>query len=371
LSAQSVQLDSSARAQTGRGRHRAPSGPTAVSRARARATVAAVTTGTVAVSGVALAGCVSDVPNDTNAADASVTAPMNLASQLGARATTGPTLQHASLGASAGSSVLGTTTDIAAPRLTPKADVDLRITNPDVTVNANEPIDMAFSLTNQQTHAPLANQLVKVQVKLPTGWATFKHLYTDAHGHASYTARVLTTTQITAIFDGTDALQSAHSDNVGTLHVRPQPQPIPQASRTVARTSLAAAVPTVTPVSTSTSASTLGQKAVYLASLQSGKPYVYGADGPSSFDCSGLVQYVFKQLGRSLPRTAEEQYEATTRVSQYNKQIGDLIFFGTPGNIYHVGIYAGNGKMWAAPHSGATVSLVTIWSTSYSVGRVQ
>jgi cell wall-associated NlpC family hydrolase len=124
-------------------------------------------------------------------------------------------------------------------------------------------------------------------------------------------------------------------------------------------------------VSTSTSASTLGQKAVYLASLQAGKPYVYGAEGPNYFDCSGLVQYVFKQLGRSLPRTAEEQYEATTRISPYNKQVGDLIFFGTPGNIYHVGIYAGNGEMWAAPHSGATVSRVTIWSTSYSVGRVQ
>jgi peptidoglycan DL-endopeptidase CwlO len=373
LSAQSVQLDSSARALPGRGRHRAPSGPTAVGRARARATVAAVTTGTVAVSGVALAGCVSDVPNNTNAADASVTAPLSLASQIGARATTGTTLQYASLGGSAGGAgVLHATTDIAAPRLIPKADVELHVTNPDVTVNANEPINMGFSLTNQQTHAPLANQLIKVQVKLPTGWATFKHLYTDARGYASYPARVLTTTQITAIFDGTDALQSAHSDNVGTLHVRPQPQPVPQASRTTSRTSLQAAPadsPTVTV--TSAAASTIGQKAVYLASLQAGKPYVYGAEGPSSFDCSGLVQYVFKQLGRSLPRTAEEQYEATTRVSQYNKEIGDLIFFGTPGNIYHVGIYAGDGKMWAAPHSGATVSLVTIWSTSYSVGRVE
>ncbi|WP_131804008.1 C40 family peptidase, partial [Pseudofrankia sp. BMG5.36] len=109
---------------------------------------------------------------------------------------------------------------------------------------------------------------------------------------------------------------------------------------------------------------------VYLASLQAGKPYVYGANGPDSFDCSSLVQYVYRQLGRNLPRTAEAQYEATVHVDQAHKEIGDLIFFGAPGEIYHMGIYAGDGKMWAAPHSGSVVQLQTIWSTSYLVGRV-
>jgi peptidoglycan DL-endopeptidase CwlO len=50
--------------------------------------------------------------------------------------------------------------------------------------------------------------------------------------------------------------------------------------------------------------------------------------------------------------------------------VGDLIFFGTPGDIYHVGIYAGDGKMWVAPRSGEDVQLEAIWSTSYTVGRV-
>jgi cell wall-associated NlpC family hydrolase len=116
--------------------------------------------------------------------------------------------------------------------------------------------------------------------------------------------------------------------------------------------------------------SSLGEKAVYLASTQEGKPYVYGAAGPYSFDCSGLVQYVFKQLGKSLPRTAEAQYESTTHVSQSDRQVGDLIFFGSPGDIYHVGIYAGDGKMWVAPRSGESVQLETIWSSSFTVGRV-
>ncbi|WP_242424242.1 C40 family peptidase [Frankia sp. EI5c] len=82
------------------------------------------------------------------------------------------------------------------------------------------------------------------------------------------------------------------------------------------------------------------------------------------------MQYVYRQLGKSLPRTTDAQYAATARVSQYNKQPGDLIFFGSPGNIYHVGIYAGDGKMWVAPRSGDVVKLQTIYTTSYSVGRV-
>jgi cell wall-associated NlpC family hydrolase len=309
---------------------------------------------------VALAGC-ADVPVDTNAKDGSVTSPMSLAGQMGSRASVG-TIQNASLGASAGStSVFDATTDIAAPGLASKATVDLRITNPEVTVNANEPIKMGFSLTDEKTHKPLADQLIKVQVKMPAGWMTFKHLQTDAQGFASYTAKVLTTTQITAVFDGTDGLRSTRSDNIGTLNVRVQPPPIPR-------------IPTPrvnTPqVSVSLPGSSLGAKAVYLASQYAGRPYVYGAEGPNAFDCSGFSQYVFKQLGRTLPRTTNEQYAAVNHVSQYNKQIGDLIFIGTPGNITHMGIYAGDGRMWAAPHTGDVVRLQTIYSTTYLVGRV-
>ncbi|MCT4443492.1 peptidase M23 [Lactiplantibacillus argentoratensis] len=73
--------------------------------------------------------------------------------------------------------------------------------------------------------------------------------------------------------------------------------------------------------------------------------YVYGAEGPSAFDCSGLVEYTLKKLGISFPRTSGEQYKASKRVS--NPKPGDLVFFG-PGGSDHVGVYTGNGEFYSA-----------------------
>jgi cell wall-associated NlpC family hydrolase len=348
-----VQWDTDDRSSsTSRGRHRALS---AAAKAKGRTVVAAATTGAIAVSGLALAGYAPTADHSTDAFtdDASVASGLSLASALGPVSDSASAVIHpVSFASTLGTSSDGIASDLSAPPLTAKANVDLRITNPNVTVYADQPIDIGFQLTNKDTNAPLANQLVKVQVKLPTGFATFLNLTTNGDGYTSYTARVLSTTQITAVFDGSDSLKSTISDNIGTLNV-------------VARPPVGGGIAIAAPAN-----GDLGAKAVYLASLQAGKPYVYGADGPDSFDCSSLIQYVYKQLGRSLPRTAEAQYESTVHVSQSQKEIGDLIFFGTPGDIYHVGIYAGNGQMWAAPHSGTVVQLETIWSSSYLVGRV-
>ncbi|WP_250292879.1 C40 family peptidase [Frankia sp. CiP1_Cm_nod1] len=323
-----------------------------------------VTTGTVAVSGVALAGCATA---DSNSDDASVTSPITLGSQFGSQASLANLRTSTINPLSTGGSGSVTSQVLNQTDLHPKNGVVLKVTNPDVSVKADQPVEMGFSLEDAVTHAPLVNQLVKVQVKLPEGWATFKHLYTNEQGFTSYTAKVLTTTQITAIFDGTDALRSTRSTNVGTLTVIPNTPPV---QRSPQITGLDAPTMSNAISGALAAASSLGERAVYLAAQQAGKPYVYGAEGPYTFDCSGLVQYVFKQLGRNIPRTAEGQYEATTRISQYNKQPGDLIFYGAPGNIYHVGIYAGDGKMWVAPKSGDVVSLRAIYTTSYSVGRV-
>ena len=96
-----------------------------------------------------------------------------------------------------------------------------------------------------------------------------------------------------------------------------------------------------------------------------GTPYVYGGTTPSGFDCSGFTQYVFGQIGINLPRTAEQQRQFATPVSV--PQPGDLVFFGAP--AYHLGIYAGNGKMWDSPHTGSSVGLRSVYSgTTY--GRV-
>jgi len=104
-----------------------------------------------------------------------------------------------------------------------------------------------------------------------------------------------------------------------------------------------------------------------IAAQYQGIMYRYGGTSPETgFDCSGYTQYVFKQLGISLPRTAEEQRQMATPVS--DPQPGDLVFFGAP--AYHLGIYAGNGKMWDSPRTGKAVDLRDIWSSSVTYGRV-
>ncbi|MFY0930482.1 NlpC/P60 family protein, partial [Lactobacillus paragasseri] len=83
-----------------------------------------------------------------------------------------------------------------------------------------------------------------------------------------------------------------------------------------------------------------------------GKPYVWGAEGPDAFDCSGLVKYALeKAFGKSFPHYSGDQYSASRAVK--DPKIGDLVFFG-PGGRNHVGVYAGNGKVWSArsPRSG-------------------
>lgn len=102
-----------------------------------------------------------------------------------------------------------------------------------------------------------------------------------------------------------------------------------------------------------------------IAARYAGIRYVYGGSTPSGFDCSGYTSYVFRQAGISLPRTAAAQQGATHRVS--SPQPGDLVFFGSP--AYHVGIYAGGGKMWDSPHTGSSVGLHTIYSGVSGYGR--
>ena len=99
--------------------------------------------------------------------------------------------------------------------------------------------------------------------------------------------------------------------------------------------------------------------ALQWAQRELGKPYEYGAAGPDSFDCSGLMMYIFGQAGVSLPHSAAGQWDDTTRISYAQAQPGDLVFFYQP--VDHVGIYIGNGEMIDAPHTGANVEYDPIW----------
>ncbi|MFF1796669.1 C40 family peptidase, partial [Kitasatospora sp. NPDC058263] len=94
------------------------------------------------------------------------------------------------------------------------------------------------------------------------------------------------------------------------------------------------------------------QSAIDYALAQLGKPYVWGGDGPSGFDCSGLVQQAFRRSGISLPRVADDQYAATTPITAGQLHRGDLLFWSDSGRasgIHHVGIYLGGGKFVEAP----------------------
>lgn len=114
----------------------------------------------------------------------------------------------------------------------------------------------------------------------------------------------------------------------------------------------------------------LGQRAVVLAAQEAGDPYVYGAAGPNAFDCSGLVQYVYGRLGVAMPRTSNAQYAATVPVSRADARPGDIVFYkDANGVIYHDGIYAGGGKMWAAPRTGQVVRLQDVYGSSWTVRR--
>jgi len=99
--------------------------------------------------------------------------------------------------------------------------------------------------------------------------------------------------------------------------------------------------------------------AVNTAKAQLGKPYVYGAAGPDSFDCSGLTMYAWRAGGVGLPHSAAMQYDAIAHVSVSQLQPGDLIFYYTP--ISHVGIYVGGGQMIEAPFTGSVVRYASIF----------
>jgi cell wall-associated NlpC family hydrolase len=98
--------------------------------------------------------------------------------------------------------------------------------------------------------------------------------------------------------------------------------------------------------------------AVAFAEAQVGKPYVWGATGPDSYDCSGLVQAAWAAAGVALPRTTYDQINAGRRVSTADLQPGDLVFYYA--GVSHVGMYVGNGEIIHAPHPGASVEYAPV-----------
>jgi cell wall-associated NlpC family hydrolase len=94
-----------------------------------------------------------------------------------------------------------------------------------------------------------------------------------------------------------------------------------------------------------------------------GSPYCKGGKGPKCFDCSGFTQYIYKKKGKEIPGTAGGQYRESKKISRGDAQVGDLVFFFSSGGYaYHVGIYAGNGKVLHSPKPGRAVKIEKIWT---------
>jgi len=139
----------------------------------------------------------------------------------------------------------------------------------------------------------------------------------------------------------------------------------------------AAAVPAgVLPTSTTTvlpttlqppATSSQSAQALSVARQHLGTPYRWGGESPSTgFDCSGLMQYAFKQVGVDIPRVSQDQYTSGTSVPREALQPGDLVFFQKAGDVHHVGMYVGNGQFLHAPRTGDVVKISSLSEPHYA-----
>lgn len=118
----------------------------------------------------------------------------------------------------------------------------------------------------------------------------------------------------------------------------------------------------------------LGTRAVQMARAQLGKMYQWGAEGPDRFDCSGLVYYVYSELGVAMPRVSSQQAKMGLEIDRKNLRPGDLLYFNTSGKgINHVGIYLGQKKFIHAPRKGMPVRTDSLnngwWKQKYRGAR--
>jgi cell wall-associated NlpC family hydrolase len=107
-------------------------------------------------------------------------------------------------------------------------------------------------------------------------------------------------------------------------------------------------------------------QALRYAMSKIGRPYVWGAAGPSTFDCSGLTMWAYKQVGINLPHYTGSQWNAGTHVSRSELQPGDLVFFYS--DLHHMGIYVGGGKMLHAPQTGDVVKIAPMDGRPFAGG---
>lgn len=118
----------------------------------------------------------------------------------------------------------------------------------------------------------------------------------------------------------------------------------------------------VNPAASEAASSRKINRAVKIAKNQTGDPYVYGATGPNAFDCSGLVYFSYRRAGiKRIPRTSSQQANAGRRIKWTNKRPGDIIVYHNNGNVFHVAVFAGKGRVVEAQKPGTRVKHTRMW----------
>jgi len=130
------------------------------------------------------------------------------------------------------------------------------------------------------------------------------------------------------------------------------------------------AVTSAPPADAAVSAST-GMRALINANSKKGTLYLWGGNGPSRFDCSGLTRWAYARAGKAIPRTAQQQYNASIKISPTQSRPGDLVFFFSGRTVTHMGMRAAKGYIVHSPRTGQRVKLSRIWTTAVRYGRVR
>ncbi|MGI5133195.1 C40 family peptidase [Pseudonocardia sp. CA-107938] len=185
------------------------------------------------------------------------------------------------------------------------------------------------------------------------GWGTRAEVTDPAHAATSFYRALLAVRgwEQLSLSDAAQAVQRSAFPNAYARHE-------PAARAIAAAVGGATCLPPGTPNGRLDSGAA---RAVAFAHAAIGQPYVWGGDGPADgggFDCSGLTVAAWATGGVTLPRTAQTQYDTGPLIAASDPlQPGDLIFYGTPARVHHVGIYVGGGQMVHAPDRGQTVRL--------------
>jgi cell wall-associated NlpC family hydrolase len=169
------------------------------------------------------------------------------------------------------------------------------------------------------------------------GWKTWKVIAVNSKGIATFRVRPGSSLTLRSVYSGTSVIKARVSNVIRVTATSPN----------------------------------YGSKILAEAKRHTGALYLYGAAGPSRFDCSGFTKYVYrKAIGRTLPHQANAQQRYGKAVSKGSRRIGDLIIFRSGSYGYHAAIYAGGNYVYDSPHTGARVGKHKIFSGNYVVRRL-